>query len=265
VRIIISGPADANDAESDEPITDPQRLRELNGLVFDGGTCGDWVDVEFLDLGISGGAIRCTYSDANGLAIVTEYSAPRRLADDQLQRLAADTSGQWSDGIGEQGFRFETREGPADVWIHYGETDMRIEQVDDGVPVAIPSPASIAARNGDIDALRSASASGEDLETRVQGMTPLHWAIAYGHVDACALLLERGADPNATDGQGHTPLLLCAIVSSLSDDTSARIARFLLEKGADQEITTPDGYSPRWFAEDRDKTLLLNVLVAQDR
>jgi len=56
-----------------------------------------------------------------------------------------------------------------------------------------------------------------------------------------------------------------AIVSSLSDDTSARIARFLLEKGADQEITTPDGYSPRWFAEDRDKTLLLNVLVAQDR
>lgn len=36
--------------------------------------------------------------------------------------------------------------------------------------------------------------------------TPLHIAAAEGHLKICALLLERGADVNAKDRWGHTPL-----------------------------------------------------------
>ena len=37
------------------------------------------------------------------------------------------------------------------------------------------------------------------------GKTPLHWASMKGHLDVALLLLNKGADPNAKDGNGQTP------------------------------------------------------------
>ncbi|EJD49471.1 ankyrin, partial [Auricularia subglabra TFB-10046 SS5] len=38
------------------------------------------------------------------------------------------------------------------------------------------------------------------------GRTVLHGAAKMGHTDAVAVLLEKGADPNAVDKKGRTPL-----------------------------------------------------------
>lgn len=40
---------------------------------------------------------------------------------------------------------------------------------------------------------------------RSDGATPLHLAARFGQQDAVKALLERGADPAATDGNGRTP------------------------------------------------------------
>ena len=38
------------------------------------------------------------------------------------------------------------------------------------------------------------------------GLTPLHDAALWGHVEIVKILLERGADPQIADNGGHIPL-----------------------------------------------------------
>jgi len=48
---------------------------------------------------------------------------------------------------------------------------------------------------------------GADLNARNKyGLTPLHKAANWGHVDVARLLLEHGADPTVKDKHGMTPL-----------------------------------------------------------
>jgi len=58
------------------------------------------------------------------------------------------------------------------------------------------------------------------------GDTPLHIAASMGHVRAGIGLLEAGADPNARNDQGLTPLDLCR---------SCQLANAMLEHGAEME------------------------------
>ena len=54
--------------------------------------------------------------------------------------------------------------------------------------------------------------------------TPLHAAVHAGHGALAAVLVRRGADPNARADMGQTPLHLCA---------TEGMARLLVEGGAD--------------------------------
>jgi ankyrin repeat protein len=54
-------------------------------------------------------------------------------------------------------------------------------------------------------------------------LTPLHVAAHYGAADCVRLLLERGADREAHDHMGHTPLL--SALSAGSRETAARLIR----------------------------------------
>src|SRR5439155_20612368 len=67
--------------------------------------------------------------------------------------------------------------------------------------------------------------------------TPLLLAAAGGPTDLVAMLLDAGADVNAKDVRGMTPLML----ASACDHTSPDVIRLLLSKGADVHAKSPEG------------------------
>ena len=58
----------------------------------------------------------------------------------------------------------------------------------------------------DVEVMKQAIASGDNLNEFDGGLTPLLWAIFRGDVDAVRLLLESGADPNVRPNPSDSPL-----------------------------------------------------------
>src|SRR5689334_23283956 len=80
--------------------------------------------------------------------------------------------------------------------------------------------------------------AGADVNARNgRGSTPLHWAVS--DVGKTRLLLEKGAAINSQTDSGRTPLYLAA---SQSDHDS--VLRLLLDKGADPNLATLNGRTP---------------------
>ena len=76
------------------------------------------------------------------------------------------------------------------------------------VVTGLAGPIHDAVMNGDIDEVQWQLDAGVDVnEESSTGLTPLHYAASAGHNDIVELLIERGANVNATDsGKGATPL-----------------------------------------------------------
>ncbi|MEC7776545.1 MAG: CotH kinase family protein [Planctomycetota bacterium] len=69
------------------------------------------------------------------------------------------------------------------------------------------SDAWAAARAGDVDALKKFVEKGGDIQKKDQfSTTPLHWAVALGRVETVKYLLAQGAEVNAANQEGETPL-----------------------------------------------------------
>ena len=66
----------------------------------------------------------------------------------------------------------------------------------------------------------------------------------WGDPDAMRLLLDRGADVDAKDGDGRTALMLAANSDSLSLD----VVKILIDRGADVDAHTPSGQTAAGFA-----------------
>ncbi len=94
--------------------------------------------------------------------------------------------------------------------------------------------------------VRALVAHGADPNVRSKlGFTPLLFAAQQGAVDAARVLVEAGADLNATDEKrGLTPLAL-----SIASGHSA-FPRFFLEQGADPNLADNRGYTPLHYAAD---------------
>jgi ankyrin repeat protein len=74
------------------------------------------------------------------------------------------------------------------------------------------------------------------------GLTPLVAAAMYGDARTVAVLLDRGADPNARTEAGSTALMWTA---------DPAIARLLLDRGADPNVRSDDGRTPILVAAGR--------------
>jgi ankyrin repeat protein len=95
----------------------------------------------------------------------------------------------------------------------------------------------VAVRNNDLRALQTAIAAKADLNTPgPRGVTPLMHAAAFGSPQAVKMLIDAGANVNATDGFGATALVWAA--------GDAAKARMLVEAGADVQARTTNGRTP---------------------
>lgn len=95
-----------------------------------------------------------------------------------------------------------------------------------------------AATKGDTEQVLTLLHDGTDVNTAfpIVKTRPLMVAAAFGHVDTVKVLLDAGADVNAKDLTGWTPLHAAAFNGNL------QIVRLLLEKGACAEPS-------KWYLE----------------
>ncbi|MBL8870113.1 MAG: ankyrin repeat domain-containing protein [Planctomycetaceae bacterium] len=100
------------------------------------------------------------------------------------------------------------------------------------------TPLSIAAHFGRTDAVKLLLKNGAAINGIAGRMTPLQCAVYSEHPETAACLLTNGADPNAADKYGTTPLAIAA------NKGNAILARLLLDAGANVEQEDDRGWRP---------------------
>ncbi len=141
--IRISGPVAVFDAASEDAISDPVRLRALDGLVYDADQCSNYFsgDVDLDAIGVTGGTLRLAFQPlTGGLRVVSGFTSPRKLKPKELKALVEETTGQWSDGIGE-GIQDHWRvsHGVSIDFSPFDAGEPNVEQIDDGPKSRLPA------------------------------------------------------------------------------------------------------------------------------
>lgn len=115
------------------------------------------------------------------------------------------------------------------------------------------------AAQGDTTVVELLLAAGLDVNTAepVRKASALHHAAAGGHVRLVGALLARGANPNAVDWNGNTPLINAAYFGHLD------AVKVLLQKGARIDAVSKAGHSALMAAVFHGKENLVSYLLQQ--
>jgi ankyrin repeat protein len=106
-----------------------------------------------------------------------------------------------------------------------------------------PSTLWAAAKANDVAELERLLAAGADIDARDhRGYSPLMLAAYAGHAEAFDLLLDRGADPCSADAAGNSVLM-----GAVFKGHRAMVER-LLSAGADLRVKNHAGLDARAFA-----------------
>jgi ankyrin repeat protein len=119
------------------------------------------------------------------------------------------------------------------------------------------TPLHLAAFFGRRDAAERLLAAGAPIDAVSQNAlrnTPLHAAVAGGHVAVSLLLIEAGADVNVGDAGGHTPFHIAA------EGGYVPVAKALMERGADAHVVDAEDRTPLARAVTRGHTEIVDLI-----
>jgi ankyrin repeat protein len=113
-----------------------------------------------------------------------------------------------------------------------------------------------AAQFGRLEEMRELIDSGEDVNKKVDGRTPLHYAAKGRNLESLAFLLENGADPMVVDDQDRDAWdLVYDERKSYLPARDAAVLAFLLNNGYQSRLTLLEA------AEEADSAVLIKALV----
>jgi ankyrin repeat protein len=93
----------------------------------------------------------------------------------------------------------------------HGHTEMVRMLAEDFGALVDAAALIAAARHGDLETCLMLVQCGADVNAAdAEGLTPLIAAAGHGHLETCLMLVQCGADVNAADAQGQTPLIAAA-------------------------------------------------------
>ncbi len=123
------------------------------------------------------------------------------------------------------------------------------------------TPLHLAAFFGQRAAAERLLAAGADLTAISRNAlhnTPLHAAVAGGHVDVSLLLIESGADVNVSDAGGHTPFHIAAEAGYVP------VVKALIARGADAHAVDAEDRTPLSRAAARGHTEIVDLVNVRE-
>ena len=121
-----------------------------------------------------------------------------------------------------------------------------------------PAVAALEGRHFELAQVLHRNGSSVDPQGR-SGISTLHSAAYYGDLEMVQVLLDYGADVNAKESTGCTPLNFA--LENHSKDLDPRIVPFLLECGTDPNLQADNGFTPLHRASDSGRIEIVRVLV----
>lgn len=285
MKITITGPAQAYDLKSEEPVVDGDRLAKLDGLHFDEMSCVDYLDPLFIGIGIEGGFVELKYpGDGGKLAVVTVYETARKLKNYELDQLLKETTGQWSDGIGEGEFKHRDEHGLDIVFYPMASGDKpKVEQIKSDVKVKKPKSNPLVKMLDVGQAPVDEAAAIQLIEDGVAldgvsryGRSILSLAVLKRLPRVVALLIESGAFSDLPVSQRGDIMYMLGVSAYTRDpdaptpeeqaalEETVEVAKLLLDAGFDvNEYDVAQGCNALIMAVNRNNLPLVKYLLSR--
>ena len=247
VLITVTGPVQITDDTTGGPLSDARRLGRVARLKYTKEKIAAYFGPKMATLEITGGEIQLSAA-SGGVAVTSTFKAPRPLTPEELAELVKETTGQWSDGIGEGCFDEAAQRLRVGIDLCPDRSQVTVTAVDDGKPVRKKSPKRVAneklvksAQDGELEGAKAALAAGADADATdpKNRWTALFWSTCRpteGHTAVALLLIAAGADVNAKCSSS-TPLMSEVRGVVGGGRTSLEVVRALLAAGADPNQT----------------------------